>query len=73
VQRDLEYLEKLWGVVVQRAKGIRAPASLYVESDLVLRTMRDHFTPDIDDVVIDSEPVYKRVRGFRADAHASLP
>jgi ribonuclease E len=64
VQRDLEYLEKLWGVVVQRAKGIRAPASLYVESDLVLRTMRDHFTPDIDDVVIDSEPVYKRVRDF---------
>ena len=64
VQRDLEYLEKLWGVVVQRAKGIRAPASLYVESDLVLRTMRDHFTPDIGGVVIDSEPVYKRVCDF---------
>ncbi|PIE24376.1 MAG: ribonuclease E [Planctomycetota bacterium] len=64
VQRDLEYLEKLWGVVVQRAKGIRAPASLYVESDLVLRTMRDHFTTDIGDVVIDSEPVYKRVCDF---------
>ena len=64
LERDQEYLEMLWGVVLQRAKSTRAPAPLYVESDLVLRTMRDLFTPDIDEVVVDSEPVYTRVRDF---------
>ena len=64
LERDQEYLEMLWGVVLQRAKSTRAPAPLYVESDLVLRTMRDLFTPDIDEVVVDSEVVYTRVRDF---------
>ncbi len=64
LERDLEYLEKLWEVIVQRARVTRAPAPLYVESDLVLRTIRDFFTPDIDEVVVDSEEVYHRVRDF---------
>ena len=64
LQRDLYYLTMLWKVVVERAKSTRAPAPLYVESDLVLRTMRDLFTPDIDEVVIDNEGVYSRVCDF---------
>ncbi|MFQ5506394.1 MAG: ribonuclease E/G [Planctomycetota bacterium] len=64
LERDLEYLKTLWSVVVQRAKATRAPAPLYVESDLVLRTMRDFFTHDIDEIIVDAEPVYNRVCDF---------
>jgi ribonuclease E len=64
LERDRDYLKKIWEMVAQRLKVTRAPALLYQESDLVLKAMRDQFTPDIADVVVDSEDVYLRVRDF---------
>jgi ribonuclease E len=51
-------------MVAQRLKVTRAPALLYQESDLVLKAMRDLFTPDIAEVVVDSEDVFLRIRDF---------
>lgn len=64
VQRDRDYLKKIWEMVAQRLKVTKAPALLYQESDLVLKAMRDQFTPDIADVVVDSEDVHMRIRDF---------
>jgi ribonuclease E len=64
LERDRDYLKKIWEMVAQRLKVTRAPALLYQESDLVLKAMRDQFTPDIADVVVDSEDVYLRIRDF---------
>ena len=64
VKRDRDYLNKIWEMVAQRLKVTKAPALLYQESDLVLKAMRDQFTPDIADVVVDSEDVYMRIRDF---------
>jgi len=51
-------------MVAQRLRVTRAPALLYQESDLVLKAMRDLFTPDITEVVVDSEDVYLRIKDF---------
>ncbi len=64
LQRDRDYLKKIWELVAQRLKVTRAPALLYQESDLVLKAMRDQFTPDIADVVVDCEDVFLRIRDF---------
>jgi ribonuclease E len=64
LQRDRDYLKKIWELVAQRLKVTRAPALLYQESDLVLKAMRDQFTPDIADVVVDCQDVYLRIRDF---------
>ena len=64
LQRDRDYLKKIWEMVAQRLKVTRAPALLYQESDLVLKAMRDLFTTDIAEVVVDSEDVYLRIRDF---------
>jgi ribonuclease E len=64
LQRDRDYLKKIWEMVAQRLKLTRAPALLYQESDLVLKAMRDQFTPDIADVVVDCEDVFLRIRDF---------
>lgn len=64
LERDRDYLKKIWEMVAQRVRVTRAPALLYQESDLVLKAMRDQFTPDIADVVVDSEDVYLRIRDF---------
>jgi ribonuclease E len=64
LQRDLQYLLRLWKVTQARVLSSKAPAEIFRESDLVMRTLRDVYTSDIASVWVDSEPVYKRVREF---------
>jgi ribonuclease E len=64
LQSDLQYLLRLWKVVQARTQSTKAPAEIFRESDLVMRTLRDVYTSDITTIWIDSEPVYKRVREF---------
>ena len=64
IQRDLNYLARLWEVVKARAKSDKAPAEIFRESDLVLRTLRDVYNPDIQTIWVDSETVLKRVSDF---------
>lgn len=64
LQRDRDYLKKIWDMVAQRLKTTRAPALLYQESDLVLKAMRDVFSKDIEAVIVDSNDVYLRIKDF---------
>ncbi|WP_437956410.1 Rne/Rng family ribonuclease [Sorangium sp. So ce119] len=76
LKADVGYLVRLWGEVAKkRESGVRAPAVLYTELDLVLKTARDLFTDDIEKIVIDDREEYIRLRRFvemfmpeRADA-----
>lgn len=67
LQRDLHYLLRLWETIQQAAGSRRAPALVYREHDVVLRNIRDYFTPDIDEIYVDNEEVYQRARGFLHD------
>ena len=64
LQRDLNYLLRLWKTVVDRIKRLRAPASLYRESDLITRTIRDVYTTDFERVVVDDEAAARKAREF---------
>jgi ribonuclease E len=67
LHRDLSYLLRLWETIKQAAALKRAPALVYREHDLVLRNIRDYFTPDIDEIYIDNEEVCQRAREFLRD------
>jgi len=67
LSRDLAYLQRLWDSVLEAARHKRAPALVYREHDIVLRTIRDFFTPDIDEIHVDNEEVYLRARDFLHD------
>ncbi len=67
LSRDMSYLLRVWDNVQNAAKNRRAPALLYREHDIVLRTIRDFFTPDIDEIHIDNEEVFQRARDFLRD------
>ena len=67
LSRDLAYLQRLWESVLEAARHKRAPALVYREHDIVLRTIRDFFTPDVDEIHIDNEDVYLRAREFLRD------
>ena len=63
-KNDLDYLLHLWDAIVKRTKSVRAPATIYQESDLVTRSIRDYLYMDVDELLIDSEPIYERAREF---------
>ena len=67
LSRDLSYLQRLWDSVLEAARHKRAPALVYREHDIVLRTIRDFFTPDVDEIHIDNEDVFLRTRDFLRD------
>lgn len=66
LQRDLHYLQRLWDAISAKLTSARPPALVYQESDLIIRCMRDLFSADTDEVVVDSEAVSRRIREFLA-------
>ncbi|MBN2644009.1 MAG: ribonuclease E/G [Desulfuromonadaceae bacterium] len=64
LKRDFDYLLGIYNSVLEHAKTAKAPALIYQESSLVLRCIRDYFTPDIDEVLIDDRDVYQQARDF---------
>ena len=64
LKRDVAYLTRLWKVMEKRIKAVGAPSELYIESDLLLRTIRDVLRPSISAIVVDSESAYDRVSTF---------
>ena len=66
LKRDFDYLVRLFEGIVQRQAQVKAPAHLYQESSLAIRSIRDYFTTDMDEVLIDDEKVYNDAKDFFA-------
>jgi ribonuclease E len=64
MQRDLNYLLRLWKSVKQRISNAKAPAEIYQESNLVIRTIRDVYNSDIDRIICDTPEVAEAVKEF---------
>ena len=64
IQADLDYLVRVWKTVETRAEATSPPALLYQETDIVLRTIRDFFSPQIKKVVVDDPAVHGRLCEF---------
>ncbi|MDP7620097.1 MAG: Rne/Rng family ribonuclease [Dehalococcoidia bacterium] len=68
LQRDLNYLLRLWKSVSEQIKRAKVPAEIYEESDLVTRTIRDIYSSDITRVICDDEADVRRVKELLAVA-----
>ncbi|MBV6519038.1 MAG: ribonuclease E [Candidatus Brocadia sp.] len=64
IHKDFHYLLKLWKNIEKRTKDVKAPATIYQESDLVIRVIRDIFSTNIQEIIVDTEAVYERTRDF---------
>jgi len=65
--RDLRYLLRLWESIKRASTTAEFPSLVYRERDLVIRTIRDYFTPDISEVWIDSPEIFERAMEFVQD------
>jgi ribonuclease E len=64
LSRDLAYLLRLWKVIVRRIKKLAAPVDIYEESDMIIRTIRDIFTSEVDTIYIDEPGAHDRAKEF---------
>jgi ribonuclease G len=64
LKQDVGYLVRLWGEVAKNREGAKAPKLLSSELDIVLKTSRDLFTDDVDQIVIDDKAQYDRLCRF---------
>ncbi|MEZ5651908.1 MAG: Rne/Rng family ribonuclease [Burkholderiaceae bacterium] len=66
LQWDLNYLLQLWTAVESAAGSAPGPFLIYQESSLVIRAIRDYFSPDIGEVLIDTDDIFEQARQFMA-------
>ena len=64
LQADLHFLTALWQHVQHTARQVSAPCLVHQEVDLVLRTLRDFLTPEVERVIIDDVEAYERAQAF---------
>src|SRR5215510_14727157 len=64
IQRDLRFLTILWRRLQEKAEKAAAPSLIHQDLDLIARTIRDFFTADTEQVVIDSAKDHRRIMDF---------
>lgn len=64
IRRDYEYLTKLWNQIREVTLNSTAPATVYEEGNIIKRSLRDLYTTDIREVVIDGDAAYKEAVSF---------
>jgi ribonuclease E len=62
--KDLNYLLKLWEGIKQAAAKTPAPCLLHRDLDLITRTVRDYFSPDIKTILVDNAEVHQTLKTF---------
>ena len=64
IKRDYEYLLRLWEQVRDLTLKSIAPAPIYEEGDLIKRSIRDLYTKDIDEVLVEGDKGYRAAKDF---------
>jgi ribonuclease G len=64
VERDLDFLQRLWKSIETKAKDAKAPSLVYQEAELPLRVVRDLFTGDFERLLVDHDRTHKRIVGY---------
>ena len=60
--RDMRNLLESWHELQANVKNLRAPCCVWQEPDLVERVVRDWLTEDIDNVLVDDEKTFEKLR-----------
>ena len=62
IKRDYEYLLRLWNEIRETTLKSIAPKMIYEEGDLIKRAMRDLYTRDIEEVLVEGDEGYRSAK-----------
>ena len=64
IKRDYEYLLRLWDQIREKTLTSSAPCLIYEEANLIKRSIRDLYTRDIDEVMVEGDEGYRIAKDF---------
>jgi ribonuclease E len=64
ITRDCEYLLRLWDEIRDHTMQSVAPSLIYEEASLIKRAIRDVYSRDVDEILVDGEEGWKAARDF---------
>jgi ribonuclease E len=64
IKRDYEYLFRLWEQIRELTLKSIAPTPIYEEGSLIKRTIRDLYSKDIDEVLVEGEAGFRVAKDF---------
>ncbi|WP_210526793.1 ribonuclease E/G [Rubellimicrobium arenae] len=64
IKRDYEYLQRLWEQIRELTLKSIAPAKIYEEGDIIKRSIRDLYSKEIDEVIVEGSEGYRNARDF---------
>ena len=64
IKRDYEYLQRLWEQIRELTLRSSAPAQIYEEGNLIKRSIRDLYSKEIDEVIVEGEGGYRTAKDF---------
>jgi len=67
LQKDFTSLIELYESIIRKASEIKGAGEMYRDSGLIIRTIRDYFSDDIDEVLVDSKDAYREAKEFFRD------
>jgi len=62
--RDYQHLSRLWKEIQKGAAETAAPALIYQESAFGVRSLRDYFTSDIEEILVDDLETFRQVKAY---------
>jgi ribonuclease E len=71
--QEVRVLEKIWIQICESAAAGRGPALLHQEADLLLRTVRDLCSDQIEEVIIDDSRIVEKFRQYQQDMMQQEP
>ena len=64
--KDIGYQLNLWKEIKKRGQSLPTPSLIYKEQDVISRFLRDHFYPEITEILVDSTEIFTQVENFLA-------
>lgn len=64
IKRDYEYLQRTWNQIRELTMESRAPALIHEEANLIKRSIRDVYTRDIEEILVEGEDGYRAAKEF---------
>lgn len=64
LKKDLDYLVGVYQRIKQQAAGIKGAGEIYQDAGVILRTLRDYFSDDIDEILVDDKAAFSQAIEF---------
>lgn len=64
LSKDVKYLLKLWGEIKGKAQSMDGVGLVYQDHDCVLRFLREHYDPEILEILVDDLAAMEKVQDF---------